>query len=88
MYNSESVLENETYKIRWYFEKQTDHLMSVRRSGPVIVIKKKTHQIMDFAVPADCRVKLKENEKRDIYLDRSRELKILWNLKVTVTQMA
>ena len=39
---------------------------------------------MDLAVPADHRVKLKENEKRDKYLDLSRELKKLWNMKVTV----
>ena len=30
---------------------------------------------MDFAVPADHRVKLKESEKRDKYLDLARELK-------------
>ena len=30
---------------------------------------------MDFAVPADHRVKLKESEKRDMYLDLARELK-------------
>ena len=30
---------------------------------------------MDFSVPADHRVKLKENEKRDKYLDLARELK-------------
>ena len=39
---------------------------------------------MDFAVPADHRIKLKENEKRDRYLDLARELKKLWNMKVTV----
>ena len=39
---------------------------------------------MDFAVPADHTVKLKENEKRDKYIDLARELKILWNMKVTV----
>ena len=37
---------------------------------------------MDFAVPADHRVKLKENEKIDKYLDLARELKKLWNMKV------
>ena len=36
---------------------------------------------MDFAVPADHRVKLKECEKRDKYLDLARELKKLWNMK-------
>ena len=39
---------------------------------------------MDFAVPADHRVKLKENEKKDKYLDLARELKKLWNTKVTI----
>ena len=39
---------------------------------------------MDFAVPADHRVKLKENERRDKYLDLAWELKKLWNMKVTV----
>ena len=36
--------------------------------------KKRTSKIMNFAVPADHRVKLKKNEKRDKYLDLAREL--------------
>ena len=36
---------------------------------------------MDFA---DQRIKLKESEKKDKYLDLARELKKLWNIKVTV----
>ena len=39
---------------------------------------------MDFAVPADHRIKLKECEKKDKYLDLARELKKLWNMKVTI----
>ena len=39
---------------------------------------------MYFAVPADQKVKLKESEKRDNYLDLARELKKLRNMKVTV----
>ena len=39
---------------------------------------------MDFAVPADHRVKLKESEKNDKYLDLARELKKLWKMKVTI----
>ena len=31
MHNSESVLENETYKLLWDFEIQTDPLISARR---------------------------------------------------------
>ena len=45
--------------------------------------KKRTCHLVDFVIPADCRVKIKEN-KRDKYLDLARELKSLWNMKVTV----
>ena len=39
---------------------------------------------MDFAVPTDHRVKFKEREKKDKYLELAREfLKKLWNFKVT-----
>ena len=41
-------------------------------------------QIVDFVVPADLRIKLKECEKKDKYLDLPRELKKLWNMKVTI----
>ena len=37
--------------------------------------KKRTCRIVDFAVPADHRIKLKESEKKDKYLDSARELK-------------
>ena len=39
---------------------------------------------MDFAVLVDHRVKLKECEKRDMYLDLARELKKLWNMIVMI----
>ena len=39
---------------------------------------------MDFAAPADHRLKLKESKKKDKYLDLVRELKKLWNMKVIV----
>ena len=38
---------------------------------------------MNFAVFPDYRVKLKESEKKDKYLDRAKELKKRWNMKVT-----
>ena len=85
MRKPESIQENEMHKIIWYFEILTDHLISARRPDLVIVNKKeRTCQVVDFAVPADHRVKLKESEKRDNYLDLARELKKLWNMKVTV----
>ena len=37
-----------------------------------------------LAVPADYRIKLKECEWKDKYLDLARELKKLWNMKVTI----
>ena len=39
---------------------------------------------MDFAVSADHRIKLKENEKKDKYFDLARELRKPWNMKVMV----
>ena len=39
---------------------------------------------MDFAVLADHRIKLKESEKKNKYLNLARELKKLRNMKVTI----
>ena len=84
MYNPESVIENETHKLLWYFEIQTDHQISARRPDLIIkkqkntkkktttkkqTTKKKTCRIVDFALLADHRGKLRECEKRDKYLD-------------------
>ena len=38
---------------------------------------------MDFVVPMDPRVKIKESKKTDTFLDLTKELKKLWNLTVT-----
>ena len=52
----------------------------------IIIINKRKRicKIVDFAVPADHRTNLKEGEKKDKYLDLARELKSLWNMKVTI----
>ena len=39
---------------------------------------------MNFAIPADNRVKLKESKSRDKYQDLGRGLKKQWLMKVTV----
>ena len=58
------------------FETQTDHLISARQADQMIVNKRKSAcRIVDFTVPADCRVKLKESEKIDTYLNIASELK-------------
>ena len=93
MHNPTSVLENEMHKLLCDFEIQADHLISARRPDLKIIIinnnnnnnnKKRICRIVDFSVPADHRVKLKEGEKKDMYLDYARESKKLWNKKVTL----
>ena len=41
----------------------------------------------DFAIPFDARVDDKEVEKIEKYLDLARELKKVWNMKVTVVPL-
>ena len=52
--------------ILWDFNIQTDHLIPSRRPGLIIINKKKRIcKIVDFAVPADHRINMKESEKKD-----------------------
>ena len=76
MHNPAPLLEHNTHKLLWDYDIHTDHL--------IINKKKKTCKIVDFAVPADHRIKLKKCEKKDKYLDLARELKKLWNMQVTI----
>ncbi len=46
--------------------------------------KKKICKIVDFAIPAAHRIKLKECEKKDKFLNLARKLKKLWNMKVKI----
>ena len=86
MHNPASILQNDTHKLLWNFDIQTDHLISVRRPDLIVINKKKkrTCKIVNFTVPADHRIKLKECEKKNKYMDLARELKNLWNLKMTI----
>ena len=60
----------------WYL-RQTEHLISARRPDQVKKKKKKkrTCRIVDLAVPADHSGKIRESGKRNKFLDLSRELK-------------
>ena len=61
-------------------------VISVRRPDLVIIKnqkRKKTCKIVDFAIPPDYRVKLKEGKKKDNYQDLTRVQKKLLNMKVT-----
>ena len=41
MHNPDSVLENETYKVLWDFEIQTDHLIPASRPDLMLVDTKR-----------------------------------------------
>ena len=86
MHNPAPLLENESHKLLWDFNIQTDNLIPARRPDLIIINKKKKRicKIVDFAVPADHRINLKKSEKKDKYLDIARELKKLWNMKVRI----
>ena len=85
MHNTGPVLENDTHKHLWDFDVHTDHLISTRSPDLMMMNKKKRIcKIVDCTVPAAHRIKLKECEKKDKYLDLARELKKLWNMKVTI----
>ena len=76
------IIENDTHKLLWDFDIHTDPLISVKRPDLIIINKKeRICKIFDLADPADHRMKLKKKVK---YLDLAKELKKLWNMKVTI----
>ena len=76
IHNTAPVLENDTHKLLWDFNMRTDHQISARRPDLIIINKKmRICKIIDFAVPADHGIKLKECKRKDKYLDLVRELK-------------
>ena len=83
MHNPASVLENDAHQLFW--DIWMDHLISATRPDLIIIKRKKwICKIVDPAVLADYKIKLKECEKKYKYLDLARELKKLWNMKVTI----
>ena len=92
VHNPAPVIENDTHKLLWDFNIQTDYLIPTRWPDLRIINNKKrickivdfAVPIVDFAVPADHRINLKECAKKDKYLDLTRELKKLWNMKMTI----
>ena len=90
MHNPAPVLENDSHKLLWDFNIQTNHLIPARRPDLIIINKKKKMRIckiLDFAVSADHRINLKKSEKKDKYLDLAREIKKLRNMKVTIVRI-
>ena len=88
MHNPAPFLENDTHKLLWDFDIYTNHQISAKRPDLIIMNEKKIIcKMVDFAVPADYRINLKECEKKYKYLDLARELKKLRNVKVTIVPM-
>ena len=85
MNKPESVLENETYKILWDYEKQADYFSPNQKttSRNNWQKEKRTCCLRNFTVPMDHGVKIKESEKKYKYLDLTRELKKMWKMNVT-----
>ena len=65
------------------FRDNTDPLIQVIRLN-LLTVKKKTCQLVSFALPADYTMKLKENKKQDKYTELK---KTQWNMKMTVIPM-
>ena len=64
MHNPECVQENETHKLLWDFEVQTDHLISARRPGVVIIDKKKENlKICELCCPGRPQSKIERKRK-------------------------
>ena len=76
MHNLTPVIEDRTHKLLWDFDIHTDYLISARKPDLIIINKKR-----EFAKLSTL---LKECEKKDKYLDLARELKKLWNMRVTI----
>ena len=74
MHNPALVLENDTHKLLWDFDIKMDHLISANRPDLIKINKKKMRicKIVDFTVPADHSIKLKEWGKKDKHLDLAR----------------
>ena len=86
MHKLKRVRNNEMHKILWDFKIQTDHIIPVKWIDLMIINKKKKEKrnwrIVNFAVPDDRRVKIKENKKRKKYLHLT--LKQQWKMEMTI----
>ena len=89
MHNPAAVLENDTHRLLrgfWHTNRSPNLGQKTRPYSNQQKRKKKTTcKTVDFAVPADHRIKLNESETKHKYLDLARELKKkLWNMKVII----
>ena len=86
MHNPAPVLENDTHKLLWDFNIQTDHLIPTRRPDLISINKKKKKEenLQNSRLCCPGGPQNKESEKKDKFFDLARELKKLWNMQVTI----
>ena len=87
MHNPAPVLENDSHKLLWDFNIQTDHLIPARRPDLIIISKKKKKENLQnsrLCCPGRPQDKTERMWMKDKYLDLARELKKLWNMQVTI----
>ena len=86
-----SVQENETHKLLWDFETQTDHLILARRPDLVIIYKKENLPNSELCRPVRPQSIYKKKVKREIstetLLDNKKIINKLWNMRVTVIRI-
>ena len=69
----------------WDFSVQTDHVIKARRPDLVVLEKKRRScEIIDFAVSGYSRIEEKEKEKIEKYQDLRKELQKIWNVRVKI----
>ena len=90
MYKSKTVQVNKTLKILWDFDINMDPLMDPliqpRKLHQVVLNKKiQMCHLVDFTIPADHRLKIKESKNLERIPESCQGVKkILWIMKVTV----
>ena len=87
--NSICINQNPSLKMRymgfWVTNRSSNSSQKTKLCGNKKKRKKKrAYSLVEFAVPVDHRVKIKESKNIDKYSDLARELKKLWNMKVMV----
>ena len=66
MLKPESIQRKEMNKTIWDFETQTNHQIPTRRPALMIAKKERTCRLVEFAFPAEHRMKIKEKEERQV----------------------
>ena len=79
----ESVLERKKYQIFRDFEVQKDRQTQASIPDLILINKKKRNcRLVDFVIQVDHRVKMKQCEELDKFMDLGKESKNMWSMKL------